>query len=331
MRSWHPWLLIVTIAACSGKDKDATDDVVDSPDADADADADADTDTDTDADTDCAATIVTIEPAPETFLVPLDTQVTATFSEPIAATDPYDIQVSGAPGTVTLAADGLSASWTGTLEYETDYQISASVCDSSDQSSFRTLPEPIDPSLVEGGTFALPWEALDITEPGNDQALNLFITVDYILAQVLTVDGTTADTLSTVAYVDEETGAILPECDVAAQQPADFTLNPYFQILGNLQLVINPETGQVADLENFSLQARVSADGQLLTDVRLSGLVATEQIIEGEDCNSQTVQLLSPTCVPCTISDTGECLLFEGSAAEAVRNDSIDLYAYCNP
>jgi hypothetical protein len=333
MRSWHPWLLIVTIAACSGKDDKTDTDVTDSPDADADADADSDTDTDTDADADCAATITTIDPAPDTFLVPLDTQVTAFFSEAIAATDPFDIAVSGAPGTVTLAADGLSASWTGTLEYETDYEVSAEVCGSSDTSNFRTLPEPIDPSLVEGNTYLLPWGELEITEPGNDQALNIFITVDYILAQVLTVDGTEADTYSTVAYVDEETGEILPECEVAAQQPADFSLNPYFQIIGDLALVIDPTTDppQVADIEDFTLQARVSPDGLSLTDVTLSGLVATEQILEGEDCNSQTVQLLNPTCVPCTISDTLECLLFEANAAQALVDDTIDLYGYCNP
>ena len=87
---------------------------------------------------------------------------------------------------------------------------------------------------------------------------------------------------------------------------------------------------EVADVAEFRLHARVAADGQSLSDITLHALVATEQFLSGLDCGSFLTQaLLAPTCVPCTISDTGLCMLIEGSADLAPVQPGLDLVTTC--
>jgi hypothetical protein len=60
----------------------------------------------------------------------------------------------------------------------------------------------------------------------------------------------------------------------------------------------------------------------------MSGLVATEQIL-GEPCSAPALVLFQPTCLPCTISPTKECMLLEGNAPQALIQAALDLVTQC--
>ncbi|MEQ1500812.1 MAG: Ig-like domain-containing protein [Myxococcota bacterium] len=329
----HPWVLCIAFIACSEDPKTDTDGgttPADDGDADTDADADSDTDTDSDADADCTATIVAVDPADGATLVPLDAEVTVSFDAAITATDPLSIDVSGATGTVALAGDGLSATWTGALDPDTAYTVNANVCTDTSSTTFTTLPPSIDPSTVEGNTYAIAWDDLNITEPQNSVAIELLIQVDAILAQVLAIDPVTllADAAATIG-TDDGTGLLEPDCAIATVQTADFSLNPYFSIDGTISITID-SAGTAVDIEDFQLLARVSEDSSALEDVRISGLIATEQINPpGVECANPALSILAPTCVPCTTSASGDCMLFEANAAVAPVVAGVDIAGTC--
>jgi hypothetical protein len=332
MRTSHPWLLMVALAACSGGDgKDVAEDGDTVPDG-GDADTDADSDSDTDAD--CTAVVTSVTPADGDNFVPLDAEVTATLSAAITDADPFEITVGDAQGTTTLASDGLSMTWVGTLDAETDYTITANACDSSFEADIHTLPESIDLASLEGNTYAIPWQNIDIDEPSGQAVeglLNTFITIDYVLAQILTVDAgaQSADSIGTTGVEGEID--IEPQCDAAVEQTADFTLNPYFRIEGDIQIPVDPENGVFTTVEDFSLLARMDEGGGSISDIRIHGLIATEDLLANNDCNSAGIALLVPTCLPCAASATGECMLFEGTAELALLQPTLDIDAICPP
>ena len=55
------------------------------------------------------------------------------------------------------------------------------------------------------------------------------------------------------------------------------------------------------------------------------------QFLPGLDCDSFLIQLMLPTCVPCTISDTGRCMVIEGRADLAPVAPALDLAESCEP
>jgi hypothetical protein len=198
-------------------------------------------------------------------------------------------------------------------------------------SEFTSLSPELDLSALDGNTYALPWSTITVTEPGNQVLLNTLVDVPFVLAQIISVDTASllADAVGTTGSVDAG-GAPVPDCPNAVVQTADFTQNPYFQIDGTIAIPIDANGG-TTDVEQFSLQAKMEADGQSITDVRISGVIATEDILEGEDCVGGTlIQLLLPTCVPCTASTTGQCMLFEGTAPLALLQPAIDIATTCN-
>ncbi|MEZ4240296.1 MAG: Ig-like domain-containing protein [Myxococcota bacterium] len=327
MRTTRLWVILASLVACNGGDKDTGTDT-DTTVTDGDADADADSDTDTDTDLDCYATIAAVDPEPDARLVPVDQVVTVTFSEAIAPSQPWSLEVVPATGTATLAADGLSASWTGSLEPDTEYTINAAVCEATGTTSFYTIAPPVDPADLLGKTYSVVWDDMQVDQPGNGAAVKLLIQIDYILAQILDIDTTTmvADSIGTVG-VDDGYGGIYPDCNVAVNQTADFSQNPYFSITGDIDIIVNG-AGDTATVEDFELLARVSPDGTELSQIHISGAIATETVIADADCYSPTVQVLNPTCVPCTTSDTGLCMLFEAQATLA-EEVPLDLGATC--
>ncbi|MEQ1565615.1 MAG: Ig-like domain-containing protein [Myxococcota bacterium] len=314
-------LLAVALLACNGK---TTPDDSGTP-----TDGDADTDTDSDVDLPCDASITSSVPENGAVAVPVDSEITVSFDVPIATDDPWTLEVTNATGEATLAADGLSASWTGTLSPDTQYTVNATVCEDANTFTFHTVPPPLDLTLLEGNTYAVPWSEVTINEPGNDVLLKTLVAVDYVLAQILEVDeaALTAESLSTIGVAAGSEAA--PVCELAVSQTADLTQNPYFEIAGSLTLVVDATTGATADIEDFYIRGKFSDDGTSISDVEIHGLVATEQFYDGNDCNSPLVQLLFPTCVPCTISDTGDCMLLEGTATYAPAQPGLDVAGEC--
>lgn len=324
-------LLISFLAAC-GSDKDTT-----VPDGDGVTDGgDADTDADGDTDVACESTIATVDPAPGAEMVPLDQVVTVEFDVALPAGGHYAMSLdNGATGTTAVAADGLSMTFTpdAALAPETSYTVDVEVCDDADSSGFTTLPPPVDNALVSGNTYALRWDDIAITEPQNPELLQAVIPIDYVLLQVIGIDAVTAgaDSAATVG-VDDGAGNAIPDCDTVVRAEADFSLNPYYQFEDSLQITLDPSANPptVADVEDFRLQARISEDGVTITEINMRGLVAPEQFLDGLDCNSFVIQAMMPQCLPCSISDTGQCMLLAGEAPSALQQPALDLVTACN-
>jgi hypothetical protein len=321
--------LLLLALACNGEEgKDTT-----SPDADTDTDSDtdSDTDTDTDTDTDCVATITSVTPENEATLVPLDAVVEITFD---AAVPANQVTVTtSVDGLVEVAANGMSATFTPDDPWPADSSVSVEIaaCGDTESTTFDTLPPPVDVANVEGNTYAVSWDDVIITEPGNGPALKGLLPVDEILLHVTSVDGAgAAESIATLAVYDNDGVTLLPDCVLAVRETADFSLNPYYQFSGTLQIVINSSTGQAADVEDFELVGRVSADGSTIDNVNITGLVDTADFIPGADCNSFTMQvLLQPTCAPCTIAPTGQCMILDLGAPSAAVVPGYDLAATC--
>jgi len=333
MRTLHPVFLAFLLAGCSGG-KDGTHPGTDSPPTDGGGDADADTDADSDSDTDadaCDATVVSIDPADGTHDVDPASSVVVGFDNAVAATDDWSLAVDGATGSATLAAHGLSATWAGALDPDTDYVVHASACGNEFQSTFRTSPPPVDLESLVGNSYVLDWNSVTLTQPGNGAALKLLINIDYVLAQITAVDtaASTADALGTIG-TDDGAGNAIPVCELALAQTADFSQDPYFQIEGNMTVVVNPNTGQTATVEDFKMRGLMSQDGTQITDVELSGLAATEHFLNNADCNSPLISFLNPTCQACTTSATGQCMLIEGTAPAAALQPALDIETQCN-
>ena len=326
MRLWF-FLSLAPFVACSG----GTDEGTKTPPAESDADADADADTDADTDVDCTATITGVTPGPADTDVPLDAEVRVDFSEAILETDPYSITVSGASGTTTLAADGLSASWIGDalLSADTSYTVDAAVCLDSQQSSFTTAAV-VDLNALEGVTFEVPWGDLNFTQPANGGDLIAALgDIDAILLQMSNIDLTTFEVDAAATFsIDDGTGTIVPACGSVVQEVGDFSQNPYFSF--GPQTVTFPIGGGIyTDVEALELRAQFDTSGTFATNIQMEGLIAVEELPPFyADCNSPLMALFLPTCLPCTVSTTGSCMLIEADAPMA-NISTLDIIADC--
>jgi hypothetical protein len=332
MRNWTQLLSIALLAACGGSDKDPTNTADGNVDDVGDADTDADSDSDTDLE--CLATISGLDPEPGDAFVPLDQQVTVEFSDAVPAGGHYAVSIDGVPGATSLAADGLSMTFAPDAPFapETSYTVDVEVCEDAQSATFTTLPPPVPVEAVEGNTYALPWDSITITQPTNPDALNALIPIDYVLLQIISIDPLSdlAPSAATVG-TDDGYGNAIPDCSTVIEQDADFSLNPYYQFDGDLRITLdaNATPPTYADVEDFHLQALVSDDGTIITEIGMSGLVAPEQFLAGLDCNNLLIQAMGATCEPCTISATGECMLLEGTAPSALVQPALDLVTTC--
>jgi hypothetical protein len=321
--------LLFLAVACNGDDDD------DSPDGtvDGDADTDTDSDTDTDTDLDCDVTIASIDPPNGAELVPLDSEIVVAFSAPIPADANWSVHVNGAQGAATLAADCSSATWTatgGTLPPETSIIVEAEVCADSVTSSFLTLPAPVDISEAEHNTYVLEWTDISLDEPPGLFLIEDEITIELVLLELGAIDPVTLD-VDAAAAVGENVADPAPICESAVEGIADFELNPYFRFgPETLSFVVDEGAGTTSDAEDFTLVARVMPGGLELTDLRISALLATEEIAPGGETCADLEIALQGTCEPCAISVTGECLFVAGSApSAALAPPGVDIVATC--
>ncbi len=273
-----------------------------------------------------------IDPGPAETNVALDTEVRVDFSEAVIEGD-YSLDVAGAAGAATLAADGLSASWIGSaaLDAETEYTINASVCADS-QSSVFTTSAAVDLAALVGKTFAVPWADMSFTEPGNaGEIINLLGDIDEILLQMNAIDATTFEVDSAASFTgDDGNGNIVISCGSVVQETGDFSQNPFFSF--GPQDVDFPLGGGVSTLvEDLELRAQFDGSGTFATNIQLSGLIAVEDLLPGADCNSAVVSLFQPTCLPCNASQVPpyECMLIEANAPQADVS-TFDIFADCD-
>jgi hypothetical protein len=316
-----------------GKNNDDDGDVTDHNTNDGDADTDADTDSDTDTDADCdGVEIASFDPEDGADLVKLDAEVVVTFTGPVPEFGvPWNVDIPGATGTPTLAADRLSATWTptGTLPPETTLTVNASVCNDAQSSTFTTLPPPIDPAVVPPHTYVIEWADLTITEPPLAALFEDQIPLEFVLIELAAIDPVSLVVDTAAAVGDDTDGSLGPLCLSSVENEASFELNPYVKFgPETLTFVVDAEAGTTSDAEDLTIYARVHEDGSALTDVRLSALLATEDLIDIGNC--QTLQpLVQGTCKPCAISASGTCLYVEGAVPSADYAPGVDIFATC--
>lgn len=276
----------------------------------------------------CVATISATAPEDGATNVLPTTEITATFSAPIGADDPYSILILGAAGTTTLASDGLSMTWSGTLDSKATYTATFRVCADEVESTFTTAPPPIDLASIDGATYVLRWDQVEITQP---KTLPFEFDIQFLLAQMLAVNEVDQTAVALGTLGSNVGGTPQPDCDLLAdQQSVDFSENPYFEMTGNFEILVDPVANDTATLEDFQLTGFIDDGGDAIAEPALTALLATESIdfLNGLTC-SALEELLDGECRPCTTSATGYCLFVEAHAATALRDEDVDVAATC--
>jgi hypothetical protein len=326
-------LALVPLLVAFGCNKGAGIDETDLGDADTDADSDSDTDTDADTDSDtdadCTATIDEIVPLDGSVDVDVETDVTVTFTQAVTETD-FSLTVDGVSGTTELAGDGLSATFTpdDPLEFETDYDVTASVCDDSASSTFRTAYAPIDPEVLPDRVYALDYSTVTWESPAVAVFFQSQISIEYILTEIMAVD-LDAETLdaSGAVGVDVQGTPRQAACYNVIQYGAiDFADNPAFRAGPNLLSV--PTAGGDLTIEDLLITATFNADATSLLDIDITGLLDTRPIDvmlgqnEGDVC--ALASTFGDTCEAC---GDGEdfCLAVWMTADEAPYVAGVDI------
>jgi hypothetical protein len=301
----HALVTLALLAGCDGA-------VIDETDTSLDPDTGDDTDTDTDVDTTCTATVVSTDPVSGHAAFPVNVGLTATFSEAVTAGQ-YALSINGVTGSTTLAADGLSATFTpnAPLATSTAYTFTATACASTVTSSFTTAGPPLSNTALDGSTYVLDYDDVTWVAPASAALFRDQIPVEYILLHVIDAD-TVAETISAVGSQGIE-GQSGPEQD-PCQEPfdlgtQDFASNPVFR-LGPSTFEFDVQ-GNAVSLDNMRIEALFVEDGAAIEDVVISAEIDTRPLdsfspLSGDLCTD--VGLLGDRCMACASDGAIECL-----------------------
>ncbi len=274
----------------------------------------------------CTATLVSGDPTDGSVTAPLAGAFTATFSSAITPTDAFSVSIDGVTGSASLAADGLSATFTpdAPLTYETTYTTTSSVCGGAPfNSTFTTVPPPLDASTLIGNSYGVLYADLVWITPTNADFIEP--DIQMLVAQVTDVD-LVAMTLSSAAagaYVDAY-GAVSLECAAAVNAgTGDFSSNPFF-FVGPVDLDL-PFGALSVVIEDYTLFAKFAADGTELNDVFLSGKLDMRPLGYG-NCALLAI-FAGGTCVPCA-DGVEECMDAKASAG-TLTLQPVDIAGEC--
>ncbi len=325
------WSIVFFLAACAG-----------APDGGGRGDGDAgptdpapttgDTGTSEDTGLGCVAEFAGITPVDGQFSVSVEPTITVAFDRPVVEGQ-WSVEVQDVEGEAELSVDGTVATFEpyAPLEFGTQYVVLIEVCGVPTATKFTTVADALDPLSLEGKTFGVPWGDLTFTEPANGAFLRDSLDVDKVLVQFVDVNAVTLEIDTAVAIANDGTGGPEPFCDTYLQETGDFSANPIFEF-GPQRVDIPLNSTTDIAVEDLTLTAEVSQDGDKLLYAELTGLVATEALLP-EPCEKsvKVSKLLLGTCEKCTISDSGMCLLLEASVGEAPEEVGFDLDGECNP
>ena len=281
----------------------------------------------------------------------VDTSVTVTFSAAIPDGGTWSVDIADVDGTATLSDDGMSATFVpdATLPFETAFTVTATACDDTQTAEFATRPQPVDPAVIDGMTYGISEDELNVTVPsrlGGILGLAGLELFNVIALQLSNYDdqANTFQVSSTILDADST-----PVCDFLISVPTDFSTNPLV-VFGPEDLLVDLGFGPLLTLEDLMVRARAASDGSELTDVEVSLAIALEKIpLPGGNSSLEAYLVgdaLAPcgdssmaaaalshavggiTCVPCDSSDSGMCMLVEADATRA-GSVSVDLEQEC--
>jgi len=248
----------------------------------------------------CLATVVAIDPADASLNVPIDGSIVATLSAPaVEVSFTLDPAVEG---TVEMAGDGLSASWTPSLPLARDtvYTATITVCEDSSSSTFTTVGGATEAPIV-GRTYDVELDGRDIrwVKPSVGSLLvSQLVTKDFLF-QVQSADATSIDLVGAVG-IDSGTDVVQYPCAPALDfDPGSFTSNPYFQV--GPQDTSLSASGVVVPVLGLEVDGSFSADAESMEDVRLTGFIDVSGLGDalggGDACT--TLGLFGVACVAC--------------------------------
>jgi len=276
-----PLFASLLLIGCLNDPPKDTGDTEDTDTADTDTDTDTeDTDTDTDTEVPCTATFTGVTPIDNAMNVSVGATVVATFSEAVTAGQ-WDLEVVGRAGSATLADDGLSATFTPlvSLDYDGNFTVEATVCDTTSTSSFYTTSAPLETSDIEGKTYVFDFATVTWVAPSLMSTFSGLIDLDLLLIHVIAVDET-ADTIDMAAAPGEvtSTGTIhqIPCQPVIGFDAVDFSSNPAIE-LGPVDMEFPTPTG-AWPLHQVHLTGVFSDDGDSLDDIDMQGTLDTRYL-----------------------------------------------------
>jgi hypothetical protein len=250
------------------------------------------------------------------------------FDEPLDDTE-WSLDLLGVSGQTSVDAAMTTVTFIpdAPLDYETEYIVTAEVCEISASATFTTITAPLDMSILDGRTYELPYSDLVWLKPSSISLLASYIEFDAFLIQVDSVDAV-AETLTVLSAVGYDTAGVMePECSsLFSPGSADFSQNPIFSA-GPSDMAL-PVNSTDLILEDFTLSANFNSDGTKIENVVFTGLADTRALDPtlGNTCN--LASFLGDTCVACSDGEV-KCLEMEATAAEAQWNSALDLAAEC--
>jgi len=267
----------------------------------------------------CDLTVTSIDPAPDTRDVSIDAMVTVTFSGAIPEGAVWMVDIAGIEGTAVLSEDRTEATFApdAALEYETVYTISATACSDTLEADFLTEDAPVDPLTLEGVTFGIQEDDLNVIEPKAAQAfLDLFEKqgglFGTLAVELPAYDPGTTSFTGVGGVIDEESDQFF--CDQLVTTTVDYSENPTLSF-GPDDLPIDVDIDTTIVLEELTVTGRVAADGLSLLNPQISLLLAIEEL-PGSPFDECLDNL--GVCLPCTSSKTGTCLRFVAGVDEAM-------------
>lgn len=277
---------------------------------------------DSDTPTDCDETITLLDPADGHRAVLLDTTVTAELG---AAVRGADITLEGPAGLVSgsTSTSGTAVSFRpdAALERDTQYTATATACERTDRSTFRTICDPISANDVVGRLYDLDLtDALWLAPEGFNSLVLTLQALGYAnnLDLLIQVDGMSSSELDLLVAIGETLDGVLQQDDNEATYRVDGDLsdNPTWRA-GPMDLKIESSGGPFW-LRDFDLQTAFSCDGDALLTVEVTSTWDLRHVQVESEPLCDTVQLYFPDIVCQACPDGVEACLYTSLISEEI-------------
>ncbi len=277
--------------------------------------------------TDCQAEIALHTPADGHLAVLTDALVLAELSEAARGAEVVLEGPSGeVPGTTTTSGTTVTYTPDAALDRDTQYTATATACERTDRSTFRTVCDPITGGQVVGHTYDLDLTAALWLAPEGFN--NLVVTLQALgyasnLDLLLQVDGLTGSSLDLLVAIGERIDGVLGQDgnEETYRVVGDLSDNPAWRT-GPLDLRIASSGGPLW-LRDFDFRSAFTCDGAGLLWTEVTSTWDLRDVFVEEEPLCDTVQLYFPDIVCEACGDGVEACLYTSLISEEV--ESVDL------
>lgn len=275
----------------------------------------------------CGALIVSSNPSNGATGVDVDAEIRVQYNAVVTASDTWSLGVSNVTGTSTLNADGMGATFVpdAPLDYDTIYAIEASACEEGVLHTFTTGPAPLQDDQIEGKTYAVAFPNILFTSPPQG-ILDLVDFADFIIVQIVEIDDVTREFSANAGSANFNGGVVVEDCQYAFDAgTGDLSSSPELEV-GPSDFVL-PLGGNNITIEDFTLTGTFGANGDVITDLAISGMMDTRGIVGfGDLCF--LAQLGGFSCQQCS-DGAPRCIPVAATADQADWDPNLDIAANC--